>query len=83
METKGENRKPTDRPPAGVILALGAVDAARALGISTRSFRRHVKDGRLPAGFQIGSRRLWSIIVLQAFVAQQSRAAVVVKAGTS
>lgn len=69
----GPESKPTGRSPAGVILALGAVDAAQALGISTRSFRRHVKDGRLPAGFQIGSRRLWSIVVLQSFVARQSR----------
>jgi len=48
-------------PPPPVRLALSVSEAARALSISPRSFRRAVARGDLPGGFLIGGRRLWSL----------------------
>jgi len=71
----GPEPKTTGRPLPGIVLALGAADAAASLGVSTRSFRRFVKAGALPAGFHLGGRRLWAVSVLEAFVARASREA--------
>jgi len=62
-------------------LALGAADAARALGVSTRSFRRHVKAGALPSGIVLGGRRLWPIRTLEAWLVQREREGAAAMAG--
>lgn len=73
METKGEDRKPTKRPAAGVTLALSARDAATALGVSVQSFRRYVKAGMLPGGIVLGRRRLWPIRTLEQWIVARER----------
>lgn len=42
-------------------LALGCRDAAKAVGLSERSFRRGISAGRVPQGLKVGGRRLWPL----------------------
>ena len=53
----------TSGPP--VVLALRAADAAAAVGLSLRGFRRGVSAGRIPAGVKVGARRVWPVENLQ------------------
>jgi predicted DNA-binding transcriptional regulator AlpA len=57
-------------PDAGQIrLALNAAEAAVAIGLSERSFRRGLAAGRIPRGVKIGGRSVWPISVLEAWLA--------------
>ena len=57
-------------PDAGQIrLALNAAEAAVAIGLSERSFRRGLAAGRIPRGVKIGGRSVWQISVLEAWLA--------------
>jgi len=42
-------------------LALGCREAAKAIGLSERSFRRGISAGRVPQGLKVGGRRLWPL----------------------
>jgi len=42
-------------------LALGCREAAKAIGLSERSFRRGISAGRIPQGIKIGGRRVWPL----------------------
>ena len=55
-------------PLAPIRLALGARDAALALGVSERSFRRGLACGRIPPGFRLGKRRLWPVASLERLI---------------
>jgi predicted DNA-binding transcriptional regulator AlpA len=57
-------------PDAGQIrLALNAAEAAAAIGLSERGFRRGLAAGRIPRGVKIGGRSVWPISVLDAWLA--------------
>ncbi|MFI3272816.1 MAG: helix-turn-helix domain-containing protein [Pseudomonadota bacterium] len=53
-------------------LAIGTVrakDAALLLGIGCSTFRRWVREGKIPAGRRFSSRCVvWKIVELQAFI---------------
>ena len=57
-------------PDAGQVrLALNAVEAAAAIGLSERSFRRGLAAGRIPKGVKIGGRCVWPISALEGWLA--------------
>jgi hypothetical protein len=62
----------SDPPVVGALTpqAIGRQDAARLLGISTRSFERAVARGQIPGGFRIGRRRVWPVKDLDPAVLQ-------------
>ena len=46
-------------------LGVGAKDAAKRIGISVRSLRRGVEDGRIPRPLRIGGRSIWAAEALK------------------
>jgi predicted DNA-binding transcriptional regulator AlpA len=56
---------PTDTAP----LAVDSHGAARLIGVSESGWRILVSAGRVPPGFRLGRRRLWSVAELQNWIA--------------
>jgi len=56
-----EGRSHPQAAPPLLRLALGCREAAAAIGLSERSFRRGVSAGRVPQGLKIGGRRVWPL----------------------
>ncbi|MCC7313266.1 MAG: helix-turn-helix domain-containing protein [Planctomycetes bacterium] len=54
-------------------LALGASDAAKAVGVSKRTWWRLVASGKAPPGHKLGSRRVWRVEDIKKFVADGFR----------
>ena len=54
-----------DGAPRPLRLAVGAVEAARACGVSTRSWRRGDESGRVPLAARIGTRKVWATETLR------------------
>ena len=49
-------------------LAIDAPTAATLLGVSTAHFYTLLSGGRIPPGFRLGRRRLWSVSELQRWI---------------
>jgi hypothetical protein len=58
----------SDTAPAPIRLTLSAQEAAAAIGVSERSFRRGLAMGRIPRGCRLGGRMLWPIDGMRAWV---------------
>ena len=56
-------------PPDAAPLAVDSHGAARLLGISESHWRVLLAAGRVPPGFRLGRRRLWSTAELSAWIA--------------
>ncbi|HUX17549.1 MAG TPA: hypothetical protein VMW52_13820 [Phycisphaerae bacterium] len=54
--------------PEPLRLALGAVDAARACGISVRSWRRADDVGLIPLAARVGRRKVWPVALLKTWL---------------
>ncbi|QDV37466.1 helix-turn-helix transcriptional regulator [Tautonia plasticadhaerens] len=52
---------------------IGLKDAARLYSVSWRTFLRWADAGRVPWGFKIGGRRLWSLEELERHIREGCR----------
>jgi len=71
LDAAPNNRQPVIAPaeaaPSLLRMALTAKEAAAALGLSLRTFRRGLATGRIPCGIRFGKRRLWPVDCLRAW----------------
>lgn len=59
----------TDTPAVPAPLAVDSFGAAAMVGVSESHWRVMLAGGRIPPGFKLGRRRLWSTQELRAWIA--------------